>query len=229
MTSSMANICPHCRVGLNWKAAGGEEKSLGSDADGSWTLRKAICPACNRMILYLINKRTSGGGFESSPSQKTEVKLVHPRTLGYYCPPNVPEEIEQDFREAWLVLNDSPKASAALSRRCLQNILQELAGIKSGNLAAQIEEAIEGGTLPPNITRELHAIRNIGMFAAHPKKSQVTGEIVPVEPRDAQWCLSIVSQILYYFCVALPASEKRVDELNQKLKDVGKPPINSEI
>jgi hypothetical protein len=43
-------------------------------------------------------------------------------------PSEVPPEFANDYKEACLIIANSPKASAALSRRCLQNILREKAG-----------------------------------------------------------------------------------------------------
>ena len=71
--------------------------------------------------------------------------LIHPKaTSRQPVPAEVPEEFAADYREACLVLADSPKASAALSRRCLQHILQEKSGAKTqNNLAKTIEEVID--------------------------------------------------------------------------------------
>ena len=62
-------------------------------------------------------------------------------------PPQVPSKFAEDYREACLVLDDSPKASAALSRRCLQYILQEKAGVKHENLAKEIQEIINNNAI----------------------------------------------------------------------------------
>ena len=51
----------------------------------------------------------------------------------------------QDFKEASKVLPSSAKASAALSRRCLQAILREKAATASKDLRDQIEEIINSG------------------------------------------------------------------------------------
>jgi hypothetical protein len=212
--------CPHCRVSLNFAAAGGQRHFLEQDADGFWTLARATCPACNRMILYLEQATPVP---ESQPV--TRWHMIYPRHYAHSCPTGVPSEIAKDFKEAWLVLNDSPNASAALSRRCLQNILEQVAHIPPGQLASQIDQIITSKKLPPNIADELDAIRNVGMFAAHPKKSRVSDEIVTVTPDEARWCLNINQQMLDYYFVALPRSETRIAELNQKLQDVGKPPM----
>ena len=46
------------------------------------------------------------------------------------------------------MLNDSPMASAALSRRALQQILRDEGGYDGKKLAAEIQQAIDSKTLP---------------------------------------------------------------------------------
>ena len=74
----------------------------------------------------------------------------------------VVDPYKQDFIEACKVLGDSPKASAALSRRCLQAILRDKAGTKSKDLYDQIEEDINSGKVASHICEDLHAIRGQG-------------------------------------------------------------------
>jgi hypothetical protein len=62
--------------------------------------------------------------------------------------PEVPEKYAEDYREACLVLSDSPKASAALSRRCLQHLIHEELKIESRTLADEIQQVIDSGKLP---------------------------------------------------------------------------------
>jgi hypothetical protein len=103
----------------------------------------------------------------------------------------VPEKFAEDYREACLVFSDSPKASAALSRRCLQNLLREAAKVKPGNLADEIQQVLDSGKLPSWIAESIDAVRNSGNFAAHPLKSSATGEVLPVEPGEAEWNLDV--------------------------------------
>jgi len=71
----------------------------------------------------------------------------------------------------------------------------------------------------------LDAVRNIGNFAAHPMKSQSTGEIVPVEPGEAEWNLDVLESLFDFHFVAPAKTKARKDALNKKLKDAGKPPV----
>jgi hypothetical protein len=123
------------------------------------------------------------------------------------------------------VLPDSAKASAALSRRCLQNLLREKASVKPGNLADEIQQAIDNGKLPSHLVESIDAIRNIGNFSAHPIKSKSTGEIVPVEPEEAEWNLDVLEALFDFYYVQPALLQAKRDALNKKLSDSGKPPM----
>jgi len=140
-------------------------------------------------------------------------------------PAEVPDPYKQDFIEACAVLSLSPKASAALSRRDLQAILRDKAGVKQKDLFDQIEEVIASGKLPSHIADGLHAVRNIGNFAAHEIKSKITGAIVEVEPGEAEWNLDVLESLFDFYFVEPTKAAKRKAELNKKLKEAGKPEI----
>ncbi len=123
------------------------------------------------------------------------------------------------------MLGDSPKASAALSRRCLQHILRDEAGVKKQDLFREIQEVLDSGKLPSHISGGLDAVRNIGNFAAHPIKSQSSGEIVDVEPGEAEWNLDVLESLFDFYFVAPARSAARKAALNKKLADAGKPPV----
>jgi hypothetical protein len=137
----------------------------------------------------------------------------------------VPALLAEDYSEACLVLPDSPKASAALSRRCLQNLLREAAKVKHGNLADEIQEVIDKGHLPSHLVQVIDAVRHIGNFAAHPLKSKSTGEIMPVEAQEAEWNLDVLEALFDFYYVQPTTIAKKRGELNAKLKEAGKPPM----
>lgn len=140
-------------------------------------------------------------------------------------PPEVPAGYAGDYLEACLVLADSPKASSALSRRCLQSLLRGEAHVKPSDLAKEIQEALDSGKLPTHIAEAIDAVRNIGNFAAHPIKSQASGEIVDVEPGEADWNLDVLEALFDFYFVQPERTRQRRAALNQKLADAGKPPV----
>ena len=50
---------------------------------------------------------------------------ILPQTTAIQYPDYVPLQIRQDYEEAYAILNLSPKASATLSRRCLQGMIRD--------------------------------------------------------------------------------------------------------
>lgn len=217
--------CPHCRVEFHDNP---ETTLIDVDADGGWILVKRDCPACKRMILQLLNGPPSYDQFHHfiNITKTSKAFLVRPKGISRPpCPSEVPEKFAEDYIEACLVISDSPKASSALSRRCLQNILREVAKVKPNNLDKEIQQVIDGGALPSYIIDVIDAVRNIGNFAAHPLKSKKTGEILPVEPMEAEWNLDVLEALFDFYFVQPAVVRKKRTALDQKLKEAGKKPM----
>jgi len=214
--------CRHCLVEFHEV----EDVSLiGRDADGEWGISAFACPSCKKMNLFLVNS----DGIIYNPIRYSGIISIHPiRPKGSTrspCRPEVPIQISEDYVEAGIVLPDSPKASAALSRRCLQNLLRESANVRPGNLAEEIQQVIDSKSLPSHLAEAIDAVRNIGNFAAHPLKSQSTGQILPVEPEEAEWNLDVLESLFDFYYVQPAILAKKRATLNSKLSDAGKKPM----
>lgn len=223
-------MCPHCRVAFFERP---DILELGTDTDGNWFLRQETCPTCKRLIFELLNGTTVKASrtirqtysIESVSNVKMR-QLVRPK--GSLRPPpssEVPKQFAEEYVESSLVLPDSPKASAALSRRCLQNLLREEAKVKQSDLANEIQQLLDSKALPSKIAEMIDAVRNIGNFAAHPIKSTSTGEIMPVEPGEADWNLDVLEALFDFYFVQPAVVQKKKDALNKKLAEAGKPPM----
>jgi len=220
--------CPHCLVEFHAKT---EWQGVGKDTEGYWFLEMYLCPndKCGKRTIYLV----LGEGLYSPPNGRlarvsSVEKRIMVRPKGSNRPPvpsEVPPLFAEDYTEACLVLPDSPKASAALSRRCLQNLLRDWAKVKPAKLADEIQQVIDGGTLPSHLVEEIDAIRNIGNFAAHPLKSEKTGEILPVEPAEAEWNLNVLEALFDFYFVQPALVKRRRAALDEKLKEAGRKPM----
>ena len=125
--------CPHCLENFfeDWRQF--NPYSLIDNDQTSWRLQYCECPSCRRNIISL--GKVSGG--------HVIWKFVQPKAISRTpLPKEIPQEFAEDYKEACLVLADSPKASAALSRRCLQNLLREKAKVKHADLYNEIQEVI---------------------------------------------------------------------------------------
>jgi len=154
----------------------------------------------------------------------TTFRYVFPLGSSRFVPPEVTGSVREDFIEANAVLTISEKASAALSRRCLQTILIEKGGVKpSDDLSKQIDAVLP--ILPKYIADDLDAIRNIGNFAAHPIKNKNTGQIEVVEPGEAEWNLDVLEELFDFYYVKPAQSQAKRQALDAKLQAAGKPPM----
>jgi len=210
--------CPHCLDSFHSDEAA---VSLGHDKDFLWQAVKEICPSCKKIIVSLRCYAEVGPTWAVRNNF-----MVYPKGISRTPLSNdVPDKFAQDYKEACLVLSDSPKASAALSRRCLQNMIREIAGIKKANLNEEIDELLSNKALPTYLAKSVDAIRNIGNFAAHPLKSTNSGEIVAVEPGEAEWGLDVLEGLFDFYFVQPAEIERKRNKLNKKLGDIGKPPM----
>ena len=138
----------------------------------------------------------------------SSLRYVFPQGSSRFVPPEVTGPVRDDFIEASEVLTISEKASAALSRRCLQTILIEKGGVKpSDDLSKQIDAVLP--ILPKYIADDLDAIRNIGNFAAHPIKNKNTGQIEVIEPGEAEWNLDVLEELFDFYYVKPAQSQAK--------------------
>jgi Domain of unknown function (DUF4145) len=220
--------CPHCGVAVQLvrhKYGNFSAEFFDPKVDRKVFVTSAECPSCNRPVVVL-NTHEGILFADGTTGMRGHINatLIWPRGFSRApLPSDVPRDISADYHEAASVLHLSQKASAALSRRCLQALLRQAGHTKSKDLADQIDEVLP--TLPGYLQKELDAVRNIGNFATHPQKSKATGEIIDVEPGEAEWNLDVLDMLFdFYYEQPRIAREKR-DALNKKLTEAGKPPM----
>jgi len=216
--------CPHCLVSFHdaWEAV-----SIGSDTEGHWGIRRTACPECKRITVYLGHANVATGfGMKLGPEQVAKDFMVRPKAQARSpLPAAVHPIFAEDYKEACVTLADSAKASAALSRRCLQKLLRDHVGVKHSDLAKEIQEVLDSNKLPSDLANALDAVRVVGNFAAHPIKSTNTGEIIEVEPLEAEWQLDTLEALFDFYFVRTEELKKRRDAANAKLAEAGKPPM----
>lgn len=228
MTKDDIMLCGHCRTTIPDMLT---YRPMQEDDDGGWWMAYQKCPACQKLLVFLVlaaDLQLAGAMTRGTavPMHLISETPVRPREATRPpCPEAVPPEIADDYTEACQVLPYSAKASAAMSRRCLQNLIRDFFGITDRDLAVQIDKLLVTNALPPYLAENVDAIRNIGNFAAHPQKSQHTGEVLPVEPGEAIWNLDVLEQLFEFSFVQRAKAQAQRNALNQKLKEAGKPPM----
>lgn len=205
--------CPHCTIHF----ADNSDKShlYRHGHQLAWDYITCQCPECDNLTIYL-----------EDPQGKS--RLVFPMGANRGpVPPHVPTNVAEDYVEACNVLPISAKASAALSRRCLQNVLRSH-GYRARDLATEIDlllsETDASKAIPQTLRVTIDGVRNFGNFSAHPI-TDVTGlQIIDVEPHEAEWCLEILEEAFQHFYVRPAEAAARKAALDAKLAAAGKPP-----
>jgi hypothetical protein len=179
-------------------------------------------------MIWLIMGRTLTSVESGKPVfDAVATHLVYPATkFRRLIPEDVPADLRDDYAEACAVLDISPKASAALSRRCLQTMLRKQ-GYLQHNLFDQVSALLSENdatkVLPTYLHNTVDAIRNFGNFSAHPIDDKTALQVIAVEPQEAEWCLEILEELFdhYYERPKLQAAKKAA--LDAKLAAAGKP------
>ena len=221
--------CPHCGKAFHDSWAQQDLEMKIKETEGaypfiSWRARSTICPSFYNPTIHLIELRHHA--HNQNPSLLKNLRVYPANTFRPPTPAETPPDIKEDYEEACRVLPTSQKASAALSRRCLQAILQR-EGYTQKDLAKQIDallaEPNPAKSIPTALRETVDAIRNFGNFSAHPITDQTTLQVVAVEPGEAEWCLDILEEMFDHYYVKPAQAAARKAALNAKLASAGKP------
>ena len=199
--------CPYCAAVL--QADLRTHRHI-QDRAGVWEIYSAVCASCKKaMILLTTEKKEKDSPYMEIQAWPKEVN----RPL---LPPEVVEPYASDYYEACFVLADSPRASAALSRRCLQALLREKADVRPGELSSEIDQALASQPLPPELASMLVGIRDVGNFAVHPLKNTHPGVVLDVEPGEAEYILDVLEALFDFYLVRPARLKEKSDALKEK-------------
>ena len=157
------------------------------------------CPSCDKVTII-----ADGKGLLSEKQY-----FIHPTSNSKQFPEYVPEAIRNDYEEACEILYHSPKASATLSRRCLQGMIRDFHRISKSRLIDEIN------ALKPLISASqwsaIDAVRKIGNIGAHMEKDVNT--IVDVEPEEAEKLIKLIELLIDKWYIARYDEEQLYQEL----------------
>ncbi len=130
-----------------------------------------------------------------------------PESRARTFPPYIPAVVLDDYREACLIRDKSPKASATLSRRCLQGMIRDFWKVKPGRLVDEID-AIQA-MIDPVTWGAIDALRRLGNIGAHMEKD--INLIVDVDPDEANLLIELIETLLTEWYVN---REERANRMN---------------
>jgi hypothetical protein len=141
------------------------------------------CPHCEKYSIIVNGK-----------GSQTEAILsyVQPKSFAKQFPEYIPQLIRDDYTEACAIVNLSPKASATLSRRCLQGMIRDFWKIEKATLFEEIKELQKN--IPVAQWKVIDGVRRIGNIGAHMEKD--INLIVDIEPDEAQKLIKLIESLI---------------------------------
>lgn len=118
--------------------------------------------------------------------------FLKPQSSAKPFPDYIPAVLRSDYEEACLIVSLSPKASATLSRRCLQGMIRDFWNITKPRLIDEIL-ALED-KVDPQTWAAIDAVRSIGNIGAHMEKD--INLIVDVDPDEAQFLIDLIETLM---------------------------------
>lgn len=134
---------------------------------------------------------------------------LRPQSSAKPQPEYIPEPLREDYNEACLILDLSPKVAATLARRCLQGMIRDFWSITMGRLIdeiAALEEHVEA-----EVWEAIKAVKDVGNIGAHMEKD--INLIIEVDPEEANLLIQLIEQLFDEWYVARHEREERMKRI----------------
>jgi hypothetical protein len=163
-------------------------------------------PKCRKLALEIILGTVEDTDFGYEIKKAIQLWQLRPESSAKPQPDCVPRVLQDDYREACLIRDKSPKASATLARRCLQGMIRDFWGIKKARLIDEVD-ALEQ-KVDPDVWAAIKAVKDIGNIGAHMEKD--INVILEVEPSEAQLLIELIEQLFKEWYVARHQRQQRM-------------------
>lgn len=160
------------------------------------------CPDCGKLSIRFKGKEDPFHG---------EERMIMPRSTAPIYPDYVPAAVRQDFSEAYETVEISPKASATLSRRCLQGMIRDVFGVSERTLYKEIS-AIQPRVSPLEWSA-IDSLRKIGNIGAHMEADINT--IIDVDPNEAETLVLFIEHLIHEWYIKRHADEELMRKITQ--------------
>ncbi|MBY3268654.1 DUF4145 domain-containing protein [Rhizobium laguerreae] len=184
----------------------------------SHTAVRCVNPQCNEVVVTAGFHESAARGANYIQGETIELWRLRPESSSKVQPDYIPKPLREDYYEACLIRDKSPKAAATLARRCLQGMIRDFCKISKARLIDEINElknALNDGHAPKGVELEtieaIDAVRDIGNIGAH--MEQDINLIIEVEPGEAQALIDLIEMLFDEWYIARHKRE-------QKLADV---------
>lgn len=224
--------CPYCNraqtVNENNFSEGRIFFSVGETSFGDIGIEglavRCTNPTCIKpTVIAAIKSYSYKNGSRSFDDEIFRQRLL-PENMAKPQPDYIPSPIREDYEEACKIRDLSPKASATLSRRCLQGMIRDFCNISRGRLIDEInalKKQVGDGQAPKGVSEDsveaIDHVRKIGNIGAHMEKD--INLIIPVEPEEAQILIDLIESLFEEWYVARHKREEKFAAIKKLASD----------
>lgn len=212
-------ICPYCNSKTTINPERRKDNTENMTIENSEGYRRLktewiVCPNvdCKKISLtaslYLITYNDNFSYLREGALLKKWNLL--PNSFAKVFPNYIPKPLIVDYEEACSIVEMSPKASATLSRRCLQGIIRDFWGIKKGRLVDEINALEE--KIDPITWQSIDAVRKIGNIGAHMEKD--INIIIDVDPNEAKLLIQLIELLFEEWYIHKFEREKKLKAIS---------------
>jgi hypothetical protein len=210
--------CPNCNKELT---VSDEDRRVSfadlalPNADGPRRLvsKFVVCPNpdCRKFSVITSLHYLEVNGKRTYTGKHIKTWALVPPSRARSFPTAIPHQILQDYHEACLTLELSPKVAAALARRCLSSMLRDYWQVQPGSLGDEFRQI--RGTADPLTWDTIESIRRRGMIGAHMESEGA--EILDVDPGEAELLIDLVETLIEDWYVTREERRKRLTEIKK--------------
>ena len=173
-----------------------------------------ICPNkdCNKysLSIKLFKAKFDETNREYVPENLLREWNLIPQSDAKPLPKYIPKAIVDDYNESCLIKDLSPKASATLSRRCLQTMIRDFWNISGlSNLKQEIDAIKE--KVDSMTWSAIDSVREIGNIGAHMEKD--INLIIDVDPGEAKLLIQLIESLIKEWYISKYEREKNMKKI----------------
>jgi len=172
-----------------------------------------VCPnpRCRQFSLSATLHTLEISGNRSYTGKHLKTWALVPPSQARTFPVALPAQVVEDYREACLTLEQSPKVAAALSRRCLSGMLRDFWRVQPGGLNDEFRQI--KGTADPLTWESIESVRMSGMIGA--RMESEGAEIQDTDPGEAKLLIGLIETLIQDWYVARDERRKRLEQIRR--------------
>jgi hypothetical protein len=184
-----------------------------TDGPRRLVVKFVVCPnpACKQFSLNASLHSLEVSGNRSYTGKHLKTWALVPPSRARSFPVDLPSEVLENYQEACLTFESSHKVSAALSRRCLSEILRDFWQVQPGRLGDEFRQI--KGQADPLTWETIESVRKTGMIGS--RMDSEGAEILDTEPGEAKMLINLIETLIQDWYVGRKERRQRLEDIKQ--------------